>query len=279
MRERGARQERVHARQAALLVQGLRAELHRHAAARHAAAGQGRGGAALPERPVDEPHRQAARGLDAQRAGLDRALRGSVRAEARAGRSRRRGRARRDVALSKKKADKLWVWKARDRATGRLLDWELGGRDKATCERLPERLERWGVRLYCADDWAAYAELIPQGRAPRRQGGDPRDRARPRAAAALAGPVPPPHVRGLPGRAHGRGLDRALRPLRRRPWDRRTPIYASLRPSAKEPEHPRRAGWRRSGPGAGSRPSSRPKRSGGCWTAARGWARSRPSSV
>src|SRR3954451_21409662 len=63
-----------------------------------------------------------------------------------------------------KKADKLWVWKARDRATGRLLDWELGGRDKATCERLLERLERWGVRLYCADDWAAYAELIPQGR-------------------------------------------------------------------------------------------------------------------
>ena len=30
--------------------------------------------------------------------------------------------------------------------------------------RLLERLERWGVRLYCADDWAAYAELIPPGR-------------------------------------------------------------------------------------------------------------------
>ena len=64
----------------------------------------------------------------------------------------------------KKKSDKLWVWKARDRATGRLIDWELGRRDKATCERLLERLERWGVRLYCADGWAAYAELIPQGR-------------------------------------------------------------------------------------------------------------------
>src|SRR5215217_5574212 len=63
-----------------------------------------------------------------------------------------------------KKSDKLWVWKARDRATGRLIDWELGRRDKATCERLLERLERWGVRLYCADGWAAYAELIPQGR-------------------------------------------------------------------------------------------------------------------
>src|SRR3954471_2342684 len=163
VRERGARQERAHARQAALLVQGLRAELHRHAAARHAAAGQGRGGAAVPERPVDEPHRQAARGLDAQCAGLDRALRGSVRAEARAGRSRRRGRARRDVALSKKKSDKLWVWKARDRATGRLLDWGLGGRDRATLERLPERLKRWGVRLYCADGREAYAELTPQG--------------------------------------------------------------------------------------------------------------------
>src|SRR3954452_13788166 len=164
MRERGVRQERVHARQAALPLQGVRAELHRHAAARHAAAGQGRGGAALPERAVDEPHRQAPGRVDAQRAGLDRALRRSLRPEARARGPRRRGRAGRDVAFSKKKSAKLWVWKARDRATGRLLDWELGGRDAATLERMLERLKRWRVRLYCADDWAAYAELIPQGR-------------------------------------------------------------------------------------------------------------------
>ena len=26
------------------------------------------------------------------------------------------------------------------------------------------RVERWKPRLYCTDDWAAYAELIPQGR-------------------------------------------------------------------------------------------------------------------
>src|SRR3954452_16135570 len=157
MRERGARQERVHARQAALLVQGLRAELHRHAAPWHAAAGQGRGGAAVPERAVDEPHRQAARRVDAQRAGLDRALRRSVRPEARARARargpRRRGRAGRDVAFPKKKSNKLWVWKARDRATGRLIDWELGGRDKATLERMLERLKSWRVRLYCADGW------------------------------------------------------------------------------------------------------------------------------
>ena len=64
----------------------------------------------------------------------------------------------------KKKACKLWVWKARDRASGRVVDWECGGRDAATLTRLLERVERWKPRLYCADDWAAYAELIPQGR-------------------------------------------------------------------------------------------------------------------
>src|SRR4051812_47632570 len=26
------------------------------------------------------------------------------------------------------------------------------------------RVERWSPRLYCTDDWAAYAELIPHGR-------------------------------------------------------------------------------------------------------------------
>jgi len=31
-------------------------------------------------------------------------------------------------------------------------------------ELLLERLKRWGVRLYCADGWEAYTELIPQGR-------------------------------------------------------------------------------------------------------------------
>ena len=40
----------------------------------------------------------------------------------------------------------------------------MGGRDKATCARLIERLRRWGARLYCADEWAAYAELLPVGR-------------------------------------------------------------------------------------------------------------------
>ena len=68
------------------------------------------------------------------------------------------------MTLSKKKSNRLWVWKAWDRASGRLIDWELGGRDKATCARLIARLRRWGARLYCADEGAAYGELIPLGR-------------------------------------------------------------------------------------------------------------------
>jgi insertion element IS1 protein InsB len=56
------------------------------------------------------------------------------------------------------------VWKAWDRASGRLVDWELGGRDRATLERLLARVkQKWNPRLICADDWAAYQEAIPQG--------------------------------------------------------------------------------------------------------------------
>jgi insertion element IS1 protein InsB len=44
-----------------------------------------------------------------------------------------------------------------------LLDWECGGRDKATCERLIQRLQRWRTRLYCTDDDAVYDVLLPIG--------------------------------------------------------------------------------------------------------------------
>ena len=43
------------------------------------------------------------------------------------------------------------------------MDWECGGRDKATCERLLDRLKRWRSRLYCADDYAVYGVLLPVG--------------------------------------------------------------------------------------------------------------------
>src|SRR3954462_3004730 len=62
-----------------------------------------------------------------------------------------------------KKSEPLWVWKAWDRASGQLVDWECGGRDKVTCERLIERLKRWRTRLYGADDYAVYGVLLPVG--------------------------------------------------------------------------------------------------------------------
>ncbi len=43
------------------------------------------------------------------------------------------------------------------------MDWECGGRDKVTCERLIKRLTRWRTRLYCADDYAVYNVLLPVG--------------------------------------------------------------------------------------------------------------------
>ena len=43
------------------------------------------------------------------------------------------------------------------------MDWECGGRDKATCERLIKRLTRWRTRLYGADDDAVYDVLLPVG--------------------------------------------------------------------------------------------------------------------
>ncbi len=68
------------------------------------------------------------------------------------------------MALSQKKSQKLWIWKAFERGTGRLIDWECGDRDQATLERLLKRLARWGVRLFCTDDYAPYDEALPVGR-------------------------------------------------------------------------------------------------------------------
>jgi insertion element IS1 protein InsB len=66
------------------------------------------------------------------------------------------------VALPRKKARQLW--KAFERDTGRLIDWECGARDRATLDRLLGRLERWGVRLFCTDDYAPYDAAPPAGR-------------------------------------------------------------------------------------------------------------------
>ena len=61
----------------------------------------------------------------------------------------------------KRKRRKLWIWKALDRDTGQLLDWECGRRDKTTLKKLVDRLAPWEVKLYGTDQWATYASVIP----------------------------------------------------------------------------------------------------------------------
>jgi IS1 family transposase len=61
----------------------------------------------------------------------------------------------------KKKRSKLWIWKALDRDTGQLLDWECGRRDKKTLKKMVDRLAQWDVKMYCTDKWATYASIIP----------------------------------------------------------------------------------------------------------------------
>ena len=62
------------------------------------------------------------------------------------------------------KKNKLWIWKAYRRETGELIDWECGGRDKATFKRLIDRLLKWKVELFCTDNWAVYQEVIDEDR-------------------------------------------------------------------------------------------------------------------
>jgi insertion element IS1 protein InsB len=62
------------------------------------------------------------------------------------------------------KANKLWIWTAFDRARGRLVDWECGGRDQVTFERLLARLRRWKVRLMCTDEDIVYQQSLSAGR-------------------------------------------------------------------------------------------------------------------
>ena len=62
----------------------------------------------------------------------------------------------------KKKRQKLWIWKALDRDTGQLLDWEWGRRDKATVTKMGDRLTPWDVQLYCTDKGRTYASIISQ---------------------------------------------------------------------------------------------------------------------
>src|SRR4051812_29347727 len=104
-------------RPAALALQGLWAAVHPHRAARQAGGEEAGGGGPLLNRPVAARDRQAAGGVGPERAAVGRASCKGARPHARAASPALGGRARRDVALRRKKACRLWIWKALERAT------------------------------------------------------------------------------------------------------------------------------------------------------------------
>ena len=116
--------------------------------------------------PVDECHRQATRCFNAVDPELDPSSCGNARAAPSTGSGRERGcdGTGRALAFPSKKKNKLWIWLAFDRSGQRLVDWECGGRDAATLNRLLERLKPWSVKLYCTDDYGPYDTLLPVGR-------------------------------------------------------------------------------------------------------------------
>ena len=59
------------------------------------------------------------------------------------------------------KKNKLWIWKALDRNSGYLIDWECGGRDKQTLEKLMARLSPLNVKIYWTDKWQVYETVLP----------------------------------------------------------------------------------------------------------------------
>lgn len=60
-----------------------------------------------------------------------------------------------------KSKKRVWIWKAYCRETGKIVDWQCGGRDKKTFMKLWKRLLKWNIELFCTDGYDVYARVIP----------------------------------------------------------------------------------------------------------------------
>ena len=63
-----------------------------------------------------------------------------------------------------KKAHKLWLIKAMDRKTGRVIAWVLGKRDAKTFARLYSKISHLDHCLFYTDDWNAFTKILPKER-------------------------------------------------------------------------------------------------------------------
>ena len=63
-----------------------------------------------------------------------------------------------------KKKRKIWLWLAVDRASGRILAWQLGSRGKKSLKRLLAQLARFHIGCFATDSWKAYRLIVAHRR-------------------------------------------------------------------------------------------------------------------
>ena len=65
------------------------------------------------------------------------------------------------MALCKWKKNKIWLWKAFDPVSKRVVEWALGGRDDGTLQRLLDKIGPKD-RIFVTDDFEAYQRCISE---------------------------------------------------------------------------------------------------------------------
>ena len=64
-----------------------------------------------------------------------------------------------------RKQAKCLVWYAYDKATGKILAFQIGKRNVATCKKLMKKLSQLDIEKYCTDDWASYKKTYTNRKA------------------------------------------------------------------------------------------------------------------
>jgi insertion element IS1 protein InsB len=62
------------------------------------------------------------------------------------------------------KKNKLWILKAVDRSTRRIVAWVLGNRNTATFRCLYNKVKHLKNCIFYADDWNAFSKVLPKKR-------------------------------------------------------------------------------------------------------------------
>jgi len=68
------------------------------------------------------------------------------------------------VAFFVFKKNKIWILKAVDRRTRRVIAWTIGGRDIKTVRKLYQKLKHCKSAMFYTDYWDAFAAVLPTKR-------------------------------------------------------------------------------------------------------------------